>query len=196
MTLGVTLPGRRAEDIGWVARQWGDRNCFTHWIRPICSACIQSSDFSGRSERPKIPAFGRKSLQRRRDGWPPSFGIEAVDWGSDPLRGPAFPGSVINKPLRLVRTMYLPNDQFDFAFVRLKRGDAKKPINGSSTVPSAICSRRWGMDRAMGKVSIRAQWLMVAAGVLLSLVVAIFIAWFIGWPRIRRLWPRRVVGPG
>jgi hypothetical protein len=47
MTLGVTLPGRRAEDIGWVARQSGDRNCFTHWIRPICSACISHPTFRG-----------------------------------------------------------------------------------------------------------------------------------------------------
>jgi hypothetical protein len=38
----------------------------------------------------------------------------------------------------------------------------------------------------MGKVSIWAQWLMVAAGVLLSPMVAILFAWFIGWPRIRR----------
>ena len=43
----------------------------------------------------------------------------------------------------------------------------------------------------MGKVSLWVQWLMVAAGVLLSPVVALFMAWFPGWPRIRRLWPRQ-----
>jgi hypothetical protein len=173
----------------------GTKNCSTHWITLSYAACGQLYGFLGKYERPKIPTFGRRSLLRRRDGWPPSFGIEALDWGSDPLRGPAFPGSVINKPLRLVRTMYLPNDQFDFAFVRLKRGDAKKPINGSSTVPSAICSRRWGTDRAMGKVAIWGQWLIVAIGVLLSPVFAILFVWFIGWPRIRRLWPHRELGP-
>jgi hypothetical protein len=43
----------------------------------------------------------------------------------------------------------------------------------------------------MGKVSIWRQWLMVAAGVLFSPAFFPFVAWFIGWPRIRRLWPRR-----
>jgi hypothetical protein len=48
----------------------------------------------------------------------------------------------------------------------------------------------------MGKVSIRAQWLMVAAGIFLSPVFVLFLAWFIGWPRIRRLWFRQEAGPG
>ena len=43
----------------------------------------------------------------------------------------------------------------------------------------------------MGKVSIWAQWLMVAAGVLLSPVFVLLFTWFIGWPRLHRLWPRR-----
>jgi membrane protein DedA with SNARE-associated domain len=43
----------------------------------------------------------------------------------------------------------------------------------------------------MGKVSIWAQWLMIATGVLLSPVLVLFLGWLIGWPRIRRLWPRR-----
>jgi len=34
----------------------------------------------------------------------------------------------------------------------------------------------------MGKVSVRGQWVMVTAGVLLSPVFALFFAWFIGWP--------------
>src|SRR5215831_13231355 len=39
-----------------------------------------------------------------------------------------------------------------------------------------------GVDgTAMGKVSIRAQWLMLAASVFLSPVLALFLAWFIGW---------------
>jgi len=42
----------------------------------------------------------------------------------------------------------------------------------------------------MGTVPIWKQWLMVMAGVFLSLVFAFFLAWFIGWPRIRRLWTR------
>jgi hypothetical protein len=48
----------------------------------------------------------------------------------------------------------------------------------------------------MGKVAIRAQWVMLAAGVLLSPVLALFLAWFLGWPRVRRLWPLREAGPG
>jgi hypothetical protein len=43
----------------------------------------------------------------------------------------------------------------------------------------------------MGKVSIWRQWVMVVAGVLVSPVFFLLVAWFIGWPRIRRAWPRR-----
>lgn len=43
----------------------------------------------------------------------------------------------------------------------------------------------------MGTVPIWKQWLMVAASVLLSPVFVLFLGWFIGWPLIRRLWPRR-----
>ena len=43
----------------------------------------------------------------------------------------------------------------------------------------------------MGKVSISKQWLMVAAGTFLSPVFVLLLAWFIGWPRIRRLWSSR-----
>ena len=49
---------------------------------------------------------------------------------------------------------------------------------------------------AMGKVPKWAQWLMVLAGVLLSPVVVLFGAWFLGWPRIRRRWRHRDVAPG
>jgi membrane protein DedA with SNARE-associated domain len=48
----------------------------------------------------------------------------------------------------------------------------------------------------MAKVSIWAQWLGVAAGVLLSSVFAVFLGWFIGWSHFRRLWGRRKVPPG
>jgi hypothetical protein len=34
-----------------------------------------------------------------------------------------------------------------------------------------------------------------AAGVLFSPVFALFLGWFIGWPRIRRLWPGRKLHP-
>jgi hypothetical protein len=44
---------------------------------------------------------------------------------------------------------------------------------------------------AMGEVSIWRQWVMVAAGVLLSPVFVLFVAWFIGWPRIRLFWRHR-----
>ena len=43
----------------------------------------------------------------------------------------------------------------------------------------------------MGKVSISKQLLMVAAGIFLSPVFVLLLAWFIGWPRIRRLWSSR-----
>jgi hypothetical protein len=43
----------------------------------------------------------------------------------------------------------------------------------------------------MAKVSIWAQWLGVAAGVLLSSAFAVFLGWFIGWSHFRRLWRRR-----
>jgi hypothetical protein len=43
--------------------------------------------------------------------------------------------------------------------------------------------------QAVGKVSIWGQWLMVTTGVLLSPVFFLFVALFLGWPRIRRLWP-------
>jgi hypothetical protein len=50
----------------------------------------------------------------------------------------------------------------------------------------------------MGKVSIRVQWLGVAAGVLLSSAFVVFLGWFIGWSHVRRLWRRRkaVTGSG
>jgi hypothetical protein len=47
----------------------------------------------------------------------------------------------------------------------------------------------------MGKVPICAQWLMIATGVLLSPVYVPFVAWFIGWSRLCRLWTRRQVAP-
>jgi len=43
----------------------------------------------------------------------------------------------------------------------------------------------------MGHVSISKQWLMVAAGIFLSPVFVLFLAWFIGGPRIRRIWSSR-----
>ena len=48
----------------------------------------------------------------------------------------------------------------------------------------------------MGTVPIWKQWLMVTAGVFLSPVFALLLAWLIGWPRIRGFWSRREVGPG
>jgi hypothetical protein len=48
----------------------------------------------------------------------------------------------------------------------------------------------------MGKVPIWAQWLMIAVGVLLIPVFVVFLVWFLGWSRLRRLWPRRKVAPG
>lgn len=48
----------------------------------------------------------------------------------------------------------------------------------------------------LGKVPIWAQRLMIAVGVLLSPVFVLFSAWFIGWPRVGRLWQRREVGCG
>ena len=47
----------------------------------------------------------------------------------------------------------------------------------------------------MGKVPIWAQWLGVAAGVLLSSAFAVFLGWFIGWSHFRRLWRRQKVAP-
>jgi uncharacterized membrane protein len=47
----------------------------------------------------------------------------------------------------------------------------------------------------MGKVSIWAQWLIIAAAILLSPLFVLFLAWLIGWPCIRRLWPRREMAP-
>ena len=41
---------------------------------------------------------------------------------------------------------------------------------------------------AMGKVSIGRQWLIVAAGVVLCAVFALFAACLIGWLLFRRLW--------
>jgi hypothetical protein len=41
--------------------------------------------------------------------------------------------------------------------------------------------------RTTGRVSIWAQWLGVAVGVLLSLVFVLILAWFIGWSLFRRL---------
>jgi hypothetical protein len=49
---------------------------------------------------------------------------------------------------------------------------------------------------AMAKVSISPQWLVVAAGVLLSSPFAVFLGWFIGWSHFRRLWPGRKVATG
>jgi hypothetical protein len=49
---------------------------------------------------------------------------------------------------------------------------------------------------AVGRASIRAQWLGVAVSGLLSSVFVLILAWFIGWPLFRRLWPRRDVAPG
>jgi hypothetical protein len=48
---------------------------------------------------------------------------------------------------------------------------------------------------AVGSVSIWAQWLGAAAGVLLSPVFVLFFAWFISWPLLRRLWPHAMVAP-
>ena len=48
----------------------------------------------------------------------------------------------------------------------------------------------------MGKVPIWAQWLGVAAGVLLSSAFVVFLGWFIGWSHVRRLWRRPKVAPG
>jgi|SRR5271155_1732086 len=48
---------------------------------------------------------------------------------------------------------------------------------------------------AMGRVSIWKQWLIVAAGVSLSPAFVLFLAWFIGWSLLRRLWPRPEVKP-
>ena len=48
---------------------------------------------------------------------------------------------------------------------------------------------------AMGRVSIWKQWLIVAAGVSLSPAFVLFLAWFIGWSLLRRLWPRRQAAP-
>ena len=48
----------------------------------------------------------------------------------------------------------------------------------------------------MGKVPIWAQWLGVAAGVLLSSAFVPFVTWFMGWSRMCRLWTRREVAPG
>jgi hypothetical protein len=54
---------------------------------------------------------------------------------------------------------------------------AKGPVNGSSTGPSAIWPGLVRRGRhAMGKVSIWVQWLMLAAGVLLSPVFVVFLA--------------------
>jgi membrane protein DedA with SNARE-associated domain len=48
----------------------------------------------------------------------------------------------------------------------------------------------------MAKVSIWAQWLGFATGVLLSSAFAVFLGWFIGWSHFRRLWRRRKVAAG
>jgi membrane protein DedA with SNARE-associated domain len=47
----------------------------------------------------------------------------------------------------------------------------------------------------MAKVSIWAQWLGVAAGVLLSSAFAVFLGWFIGWSHFRRWCRRRKIAP-
>ena len=46
---------------------------------------------------------------------------------------------------------------------------------------------------AMGRVSIRAQWLIIAADVLLSPVFVFLMACLIGWLLFRRLWLRQEV---
>jgi hypothetical protein len=48
----------------------------------------------------------------------------------------------------------------------------------------------------MGTVPIWKQWLMVVAGVFLGPVFVLLLAWFIGWPRVRRLWPDGRLGQG
>jgi hypothetical protein len=48
---------------------------------------------------------------------------------------------------------------------------------------------------AIGKVSNWAQWLIIAAGVLLSPVFVLLLPSFIGWSLLRRLWRRRDVAP-
>jgi hypothetical protein len=48
----------------------------------------------------------------------------------------------------------------------------------------------------MGRVSIRAQWLIVATGVVLCPVFAFLAACLIGWSLFRRLGPVRRQGPG
>jgi hypothetical protein len=50
--------------------------------------------------------------------------------------------------------------------------------------------------RAMGRVSIWTQWLIVAAGVVLCPVFVLLTVWMIGWLLIRRLWPGPEVAPG
>ena len=49
---------------------------------------------------------------------------------------------------------------------------------------------------AMGRVSIRAQWLIVAAGVVLCPVFGLLTACLIGWLVVLRLWTRPEIAPG
>jgi hypothetical protein len=50
--------------------------------------------------------------------------------------------------------------------------------------------------QAMGRVSIGRQWLIVAAGVVLCPVLALFAACLIGWLLFGRLWPYPEVPSG
>jgi hypothetical protein len=50
--------------------------------------------------------------------------------------------------------------------------------------------------RAIGRVSIWTQWLIVAADVVLCPVFVLLTAWMIGWLLIRRLWPSPEVASG
>ena len=47
----------------------------------------------------------------------------------------------------------------------------------------------------MGKASVWVQGLGGAIGVLLSSAFVVFLGWFIGWSKLRRLWTRRKVAP-
>jgi len=49
---------------------------------------------------------------------------------------------------------------------------------------------------AMGRVSTRTQWLIVAACVVLCPVFVLLTPCLLGWPLLRRLWPRPKVAPG
>jgi hypothetical protein len=49
---------------------------------------------------------------------------------------------------------------------------------------------------AMGRVSIWAQWTIIAAGVVLCPVFVLLVTCLIGWSLFRRSWPRPEVAPG